>query len=157
MEKGKKIKRLTRGAIIGALYAALTFLLAPISFGAVQCRVSEALCILPLFTPDAIWGLFAGCLITNIYSGSIIDIVCGSLTTLLAAFLTYKTRKHPAAAMAFPCILNGIVVGGYLSLFIADGMPVALCMLAVAAGEAVACYGLGMPIYYVLKKKKFKL
>ena len=85
------IRKITLSAVIAALYAALTLLLAPISFGPVQCRVAECLCILPLFTPYAIPGLFLGCLISNIIgSMGMFDIVFGSLTTLVAAILTYR-------------------------------------------------------------------
>lgn len=147
-----KIEKLTRGAMIAAIYAALTLILAPISFGAVQCRVSEVLCILPMFFPEAVIGLFVGCFIANVMMGSVLDIILGSLTTLLAAFLTYKTRKKPYLAIFFPVILNALIVGGYLSLMY-EGLPVLLSMLYVGIGQAVACYGLGLPLYYILKVK----
>ena len=145
-----KIEKLTRGAMIAAIYAALTLILAPISFGAVQCRVSEVLCILPMFFPEAVVGLFVGCFIANVMMGSVLDIILGSLTTLLAAFLTYKTRKKPYLAIFFPVILNALIVGGYISLMY-EGLPILLSMLYVGIGQAVACYGLGLPLYYILK------
>ena len=147
-----KLSKLTRGAMIAALYAALTLIFAPISFGAVQCRVSEALCILPLFFPDAIWGLFVGCFISNVFMGSVLDMTLGALTTLIAAFLTYKTRKNLYLAIFFPVILNALIVGGYLS-FLYEGLPMLLSMLYVGIGQAISCYGLGLPLYYVLKTK----
>lgn len=153
----KYIKDIARAGIIAAAYIALTLVFAPISFGVVQCRVSEALCILPLFSPVAVWGLFAGCLVSNFFSAtfSIFDVVFGSLTTLAAAFLTYKTRKKPLLAASFPVVLNGIVVGGYLSFL--TGMPPIYCMLTVAAGEAVALYLIGIPLYHMTKNKFKKL
>ena len=91
-------------AIIAALYAALTLLLAPISYGPVQLRLSEAFTVLPMVLPQSIPGLFVGCLIANIFnpSPSIFDIVFGSLTTLLAAYGTYKLRNKPILAAACP-------------------------------------------------------
>ena len=149
-----KTSFITQAAIIAAIYAALTFI-NPFGYGVVQCRVSEALCVLPMLTPCAIPGLFAGCLIANIYTGSLVDIIFGSLTTLLAAFLTYKTRKTPWLAMFFPVILNAVIVGGYLCLLgLSEGMGLGLCMLSVGAGQAVACYVVGMPLYFLLRKTK---
>lgn len=149
---------ITRAGIIAAVYIALTLLLAPISYGPVQCRVSEALCILPLFSPTAIWGLFVGCLVSNILSSTlgIIDIVFGSLTTLIAGYLTYKTRKKPLLAVSFPVILNGIIVGGYLSYFFPE-IPIWYSMITVAAGEAIAIYLIGIPFYHMTKRKLNKL
>ena len=149
------VKKLTIGAAIAAIYATLTNFLSPISYGPVQCRISEALCILPAFTPVAVWGLFVGCLIANIFTGSLIDVVLGSLTTLLAAVLTYKTRKNIYVAMLFPVILNALVVGSYLAVLY-EGVPVLLSILYVGVGQAVSCYGLGLPLYKLLKKKNIK-
>ncbi len=149
------MKKLTYAAVIAAIYAALTLFLTPISFGFIQCRVSEALTILPVMSPVAVPGLFIGCLVANIYTGSIIDIIFGSLTTLLAAWCTYLTRKNRWVAMIFPVVFNAIVVGGYLALFVDKSQPVWLYMLSVGAGQAVACYGLGIPLHNLLKKFNF--
>ena len=89
-----RTKYLTHAAIIAAVYVVLTIIFAPISYGQVQVRISEALTVLPYFTPAAIPGLFIGCIIANIYGGAgIIDIIFGSLATLFAAFLSYKMPK----------------------------------------------------------------
>ena len=83
-------RKLAAAAVTGAAYAALTMLLAPISYGAIQCRVSEVLCILPFFIPCTAWGLFAGCAIANLLSAAgIFDVVFGSLATLLAALCCF--------------------------------------------------------------------
>ena len=89
-------RKLAAAAVTGAAYAALTMLLAPISYGAIQCRVSEVLCILPFFIPCTAWGLFAGCAIANLLSAAgIFDVVFGSLATLLAALCTvHKLREN---------------------------------------------------------------
>ncbi len=147
-----KLKKITFGAVVAAVYAVLTLVLAPVSMGAVQCRISEALTALPLITPVAIPGLFVGCLIANIFLGSIYDMVFGSLATLFAAFLTYRFRKNKWLALFFPVIINAVIVGGYIGLFLSSGMPVWLCMVTVGAGQAVACYGLGIPLYKLLSK-----
>ncbi len=151
-----KLRSITYSAIIAAVYAALTLVLAPVSMGAVQCRISEALTILPLFTPVAIPGLFIGCLIANLFLGSVYDIIFGSLTTLLAAFLTYRFRKNRYIALLFPVVLNAVVVGGYIGLFLDNSMAVWLCMLTVGLGQAVACFGLGLPLHTLLRKLKIE-
>lgn len=152
-----KIKNLTFSATVAAIYIALTMLLAPISFGPVQCRVSEALCVLPIFTPYAIPGLFLGCLISNLIGGmGMFDIVFGSLTTLVAAYLTYKCRFNKILAIFFPVILNALVVGAYLS-FIASASGFtwagfALFGFQVGLGQVVSCYGIGFLLYYYITK-----
>ena len=89
--KNLSLRKLTFAAVVGALYAALTIALAPISYGPLQFRVSEVLCILPFFFPFTAWGLFVGCALANLFgSGLLPDIVFGSLATLLAALCTSK-------------------------------------------------------------------
>ena len=153
------IKNLTFAATVAALYIALTLLLAPISFGPIQCRVSEALCILPLFTPYAIPGLFIGCLISNLIGGmGMFDIVFGSLTTLIAAYLTYKCKFNKYLAIFFPVILNALVVGAYLSyIYITPETGFtwagfAIFGLQVGLGQVVSCYGIGLLLYYYITK-----
>ena len=90
-----KVLRITQGAVIAALYVVLTMVFAPISFGPVQVRIAEALCIMPMFTPAAIPGLFIGCLIANLIGGGImLDVIFGSLATLIGAVLGYMLRKN---------------------------------------------------------------
>lgn len=118
-------RKLTAAAISGAAYAALTILLAPISYGPVQFRVSEALCILPAFIPCTAWGLAAGCAISNLVSAyGILDIVFGSLATLgagLCAAWVAKGRAHPlpmgraVAVCLMPVIWNAPVVGALIA------------------------------------------
>lgn len=145
-------RSLCLSAIIAALYAALTLLLAPISYGNIQCRVSEAFTVLPMVLPQSIPGLFVGCLIANIFSPtpSIWDIVFGSLTTLIAACGTYVLRKKPVLAAACPIVANGVIVGLMLALLYC--LPVALTMGEVAIGELGAVF-LGMVLLTVLKSR----
>lgn len=141
-------------AVIAALYAALTLLLAPLSYGPVQLRVSEAMTLLPLVLPQAIPGLFVGCLIANLYTGMLTDILFGSLATLLAAIGTHLLRKKPLLAAACPVLANGVIVG--LVLALSSNWPVLLTMLQVAAGEVGAVL-IGFVILGAIKRSKIDL
>ncbi len=129
-------RSLCLSAVIAALYAALTLLLAPISYGPIQLRLSEAMALLPILLPQAIPGLFVGCLIANLYTGMLTDIVFGSLATLLAAIGAYALRKKPLLAAACPVVVNGVIVG--LTLALSANLPVALTMGQIALGELAA-------------------
>lgn len=144
MENRMNTQSLTRGAIIAALYAALTLLLAPISYGEVQIRIAEALTLLPVLMPEAVPALVIGCLIANILGGcTVLDIVFGSLATLLAALCTRALRRNLLAASAMPVIFNGLIVGAVVHFAYAPAIPLPLCMLFVAAGETVSAMLLG--------------
>lgn len=137
-------------AMIAALYAALTLLLAPISYGAIQCRISEAMTLLPILLPQAIPGLVIGCLVANLLSPvAIWDVIFGTLATLIAALGTYQLRKKPLLAALCPVVANGIIVGVMLAVFYA--LPLWLTMLEVAVGEAVAV-ALGFILLAALRK-----
>ena len=145
---------LAQGALIAAVYVVLTFVFAPISFGEIQVRVSEALTILPLFTPSAIPGLFVGCLIGNIAGGAMVpDIVFGSIATLLGAFGTYLLRKQkPFFGTLPPIIANTLIVPPVLRFAYGVPLSVPFLMLTVGIGEVAACMGLGLLLYLVLKR-----
>jgi uncharacterized membrane protein len=137
--------------VIAAAYAALTVLLAPISFNAVQFRAAEALTLLPVILPQSIPGLALGCLLGNLIAGAVWqDIVFGSLATLLAAFATRFFKKHIWLAAFMPVLLNGLVVGGVLSWLY--NLPFWATAGSVAIGEAAVCYMLGIPLIQLLKK-----
>ena len=146
-------KRLVRGAVIAAVYAVLTLVLAPMSYGPFQLRFSEALCILPLFLPEAVPGLFIGCVIANFGSNlGAFDIIFGSLFTLSAALLTWKLRGKPAwIALLPPVLINAFGVGALL-YFMADA-PYWITSMWVGLGQFAAVYVIGLPIYYLIKKK----
>lgn len=147
---------LTRAAAVAALYAAFTLLLAPISFGPLQFRVSEALTVLPIFLVEAVPGLFVGCLIANLLlSATVFDIVFGSLATLLAACLTRRLRNRPALALLPPVLVNAVVIGLILSLTL-ENTPFLLTALTVGVGQLGACYGLGYPLSLALRKINFR-
>ena len=141
-------------AVIAALYAAMTLLLAPNSYGPIQLRLSEAMTLLPILLPQAVPGLFVGCLIANLYTGMLTDIIFGSLATLLAAIGTYLLRKKPVLAAACPVAANAVIVGLVLSL--SFNLPVALTMLEVGIGELGAVL-LGMLILSGIKRAKIDL
>lgn len=154
MKKG--VGFMTQAAMIAAIYVVLVFVFAPISFGPVQIRVAEALTILPFFTPAAIPGVFLGCLIGNLLSPGMIvlDIVFGSLATLLAAVISYKLRGNKYLVPLPPIIVNMIVVPFVLKYGYGVPMPLILSALAVGTGQIVSCYGLGLVLIQVLEKYK---
>lgn len=145
-------KRILQGAIIASIYAVLTILLAPISYGPMQVRVSEALTILPAMTGAGVSGLFVGCLVSNILGPyGIVDVVVGSSASLLAALASYKLRERPILVPLPPVIINGILIGGMLHFaYSVPNLPA--CMAWVALGQLVACYGLGYPLLKLLKR-----
>ena len=145
-------RSLCLAGIIAALYAALTLMLPALSFGAVQCRLSEVFTLLPLVLPQSIPGLFVGCLVANLLSPvGVWDVLFGSLATLLAALGTYALRRRPLLAAACPVIANGVIIGIMLS--VVYSLPAALTMLQVALGEAIAV-ALG---YVILKALNTRL
>ena len=152
--KNNKTLYLTQGAMIAAIYVLLTVLFAPISFSEIQVRISEALTILPLFTPAAVPGLFAGCLLGNILGGAILpDIIFGSLATLIGAIGTYHLRKQkPIFGTLPPIVSNTIIVPFVLRYAYGIKLPVPFMMLTVGIGEVLSCGVLGMLVYTVMKK-----
>lgn len=149
-----KIRYLVEAAIIAAMYAALTILI-PGGSGQIQVRVSEALTVLPFFTPAAIPGLFVGCLIANFFVGAgIYDLIFGSLATLLAAYLTHKMPLKYLAPLP-PVIINAVVVAFILKL--TANLPILVTMGFVALGELIACYALGYPLLLFIEKRGGKL
>lgn len=163
MKKNSIAKTIAYGGIIAALYVALTFIANAFGLAnyAIQVRFSEALTILPYFTPAAIPGVFIGCLLSNALTGCmLIDTVCGSLTTLVAAVITYfigKTKplgKHSKwLAPIPPIVLNTLVIPFILAYAykIEGGVP--YFMLTVGAGEIISCGILGMILLLALSKR----
>lgn len=144
--------KLVRASLIAALYAVLVIVFAPISFNAIQCRIAEALTILPFLFPEAIPGLFIGCLIANIFGGTLWDIALGSLATLLAAWMTSKAPNLYWAAVP-PVVVNAVVVGGYVGAI--SNIPFYLAVPYVGVGQAIVCFGIGIPLARLLQKVFF--
>jgi uncharacterized membrane protein len=139
---------LARSALIAALYALLVLAFAPMSFGPVQFRVAEAMTLLPWLFPEAIPGLFVGCLVSNLFGGlGIVDMLFGSLATLLAAWLTRRMPNLLWAAVP-PVLVNALVVGTYLSVLL--DVPLAATILYVGLGQAGVCFLLGIPLATLL-------
>ena len=161
------IRKITYAAIVAAIYAGLTIFLAPISYGPLQFRLSEVLCILPFFFPFSVWGLFVGCLLANIVSVyGIIDIVFGSLATLLAALCTMyigKKSRRGYAAKALAClppvIANGVIIGAVIALATTPGAAFwagfAVNGVQVAIGELAVMFVLGYPLMVYLPTSHF--
>ena len=144
-------KRLVRGGLIAGLYVVITYYLSAFSFGPLQFRASEAFAVLPILYPEAIPALFIGVLISNIFGGyGLPDIIGGSLTTLLAAFVTYKYRGSIIAYLS-PIIFNAILISLYLHLLV--GLPYWLTVLQIGLSEAVVIILLGYPLITLLRKR----
>lgn len=150
-----KPRNLCISAVIAAIYTVLTMVLAPISYGNIQCRISEAMTVLPIIMPQAIPGLFVGCLLSNLFAPTpfLPDIIFGTLATLLAAIMTYSLRNR-VHAIAFlpPVVMNALVVGTVVHQCYVPEVSLWLCMLEVGIGEAIAVYILGSVLLVALKK-----
>lgn len=152
------VKGLTQAGVIACLYAVLTLMpgLGAIAYGPVQLRVSEALAVLPIFTPWAVPGLTVGCLIANMASPMALDMVFGTAATLLAAYFTYRLRNHMKAAVLMPAVFNGIIIGSMITIFDNNAVRSLKLLLfnmgTVALGELAVCALLGYPLALYLKK-----
>ena len=148
---------LTQAAAIAAIYTVLTLVFAPLSYGEgmVEVRISEMLTVLPYYTPAAIPGLFVGVIISNLFSPvGAVDVVLGSLATLIAAWLTYKMPKKALAPLP-PVVANGLIIGGMLHYVYK--FPLLFSILSVTAGQIVSCYVLGGILMMMLEKVKSHL
>lgn len=153
--RNKKVLFTTQAAMIAALYVVLTMLANALGLAnhAIQVRFSEALTILPYFTPAAIPGLTIGCVISNLLTGCMpLDVVFGSCATLLGAVGTYLLRKYKWAAPLPPIIANTIIVPFILAyVYRAEG-TIPYFMLTVGIGEVISCGILGMILLGVVEK-----
>lgn len=162
-------KKLTAAAVVGAAYAALTMVLAPISYGAIQMRVSEVLCILPFFAPCTVWGLFIGCAIANLISASgILDVIFGSLATLGACLCIAALGKGSGArswtrcilAVLMPVVWNAVIVGLVLMWTLTETAFPAFSPVfwvfagEVGAGELAVMVILGLPLLRLLPRNE---
>ncbi len=159
----QRTQHMVQGAVIAAIYTVLTLLAAAVNlaYGPIQFRFSEALTILPIFTPAAIPGLAIGCLLSNIWSGyGVADMVFGTAATLLAAIATRMVRNIrfknvPFLAALPPVLINAVIIGLEISIFSPGGFMWATFLsmaLSVGAGELVICYALGLPLAAALER-----
>lgn len=163
------LKRLSFSALVAAMYAGATLLFAPLSFGALQCRFSEALCILPFVYPESAWGLFIGCLLANLMSGNLFDVIFGSLATLLSSLCiaAIGKRGHSKRKQLFACcmpvlinalIVGAIITGEYEGKHIFQNLGLyALNAAYIALSEALVMFLLALPLLdFLIKKSIFK-
>ncbi|MCR5250280.1 MAG: QueT transporter family protein [Lachnospiraceae bacterium] len=160
----KKIRFLVQGALIAALYVVMTYVanLFGLASGVIQVRISEALTVLPFFTPAAIPGLFVGCLLSNLLTGCAPwDVVFGSLATLLGALGTYaiahsgkgsKLIKKWAAPLP-PILANTLIIPWVLRFVYAAPDSIPFLMLTVGAGEVISCGFLGLILLFALEPR----
>lgn len=153
--RSKRVTFITQAAMIAAIYVVLTMFVSALNLasGAIQIRISEALTVLPAFTPAAIPGLFVGCLISNLISGCLpLDVVFGSLATLLGACGSFLLRKWKWAVPVPPILSNVLIVPLILTYVyhIPGGIP--YFMITVGIGQIISCGVLGMIIYNILAK-----
>ena len=156
--KSKKLVFICQAAVIAALYVVLTYVFSAFASGVIQVRVSEALTILPAFTPAAIPGLVIGCLLSNTLTGCVLlDIIFGSVATLIGALGSYALSRHTWLVPIPPIVSNMIIVPFVLryAYGATDAFP--FMIATVGAGEIISCYLLGMLLYGALKKMNHSL
>lgn len=162
-------KRICRAGVVAALYVTLTYVFMPFAFGPFQIRPAEALCILPLFFPETIPALFIGCAISNVTSPyAFYDVAFGSLTTLISALGTYTVGRffkndwtRLLLGGIFPVLLNAFMIP-LVIVFLCDGaagyataaIAYFTFVFSIFLTESVWIYGLGIPLYFALKKLK---
>lgn len=146
-------RKLTFTAAIAAIYVVLTVTLAPLSYGWMQFRVSEALTILPFFTPLAIPGLTIGVLIANLYSSAgILDLIIGPLATLIAAILTSRIKNKWLAPIP-PIVVNAVLIGAMLGILFSSEVTIPMAMLWVGIGQFGVLYTLGMMLMLFIERR----
>ena len=157
-------RQMARCAVIAAVYVALCLVLAPFSYGAVQVRIAEALCLLPVFGAEYIVGVTLGCFLANLFGSTILDVIFGTLATLLACLVTWKLRSVRLKGLAIPASLppvlfNAVIVGAEITLFFTDYQAMSaplwlLCLsngISVGVGELISCTVLGVALVKLIE------
>ena len=150
------VQDLTLAALLAAVYAVLTVALPIPQYSGVQLRVAEAMTVLPFLFPAATPGLFVGCIIANLFSPYPLDILCGSLATLIACLLTQRVGNRWLAPLP-PVVCNALIVGAEVAWFetgFGPGFAQAYLFNAftVGLGELIACFVLGELLLSALPK-----
>ncbi|MDY2695322.1 QueT transporter family protein [Gemmiger sp.] len=158
------VARLVRCAVIAAVYVVLCLALAPFSYGAVQVRIAEALCLLPVFGAEYIVGVTLGCFLANLLGSTVIDVVFGTLATLLACLVTYKLRNVRVKGLAIPAslppvVFNMLIVGAFeITFFFSDTAPTAALAafnaVAVGIGEIISCTIVGVALVKLVESNE---
>ena len=160
MNRHMTTRALTQGAVIAALYVALTYIasLLGLSSGVIQIRLSEALCVLPIFLPAAIPGLYIGCLLANILTGCVaLDILMGPIATLIGTVGTYLLRRHPRLALLPPILSNAIIVPVVLRYGYGMGDAMWYMVLTAGIGAATSVGILGSLLFTALHRRALAL
>ncbi len=172
MTSKNNLRRLVLCAMIAAAYAVASLAIPALSFNGLQMRVGEALTLLPVLFPEAIFGVTLGCFVTNaigLMSGADmlpLDLVIGTTATLLAAIATYKLRNVrwkglPLLSALMPVIFNAIIIGAELAFVLSEsGFSFEIFLIQgalVGLGELVACFVLGIPLVLAFEKRNIKL
>ena len=163
MKNNVSVRNLARCAVVAALYVVLCMALQPLSYGAVQVRVAEALCLLPVFGAEYIAGVVLGCFLANLLGSTIVDVILGTLATLLACVVTYKLRNVRIGGLAIPASLppvafNAVIIGIEIAvLFPEPGSSAPLWLacvsngISVGIGELISCTVLGVLLVKIIE------
>ena len=155
MRQNKTVYFMVHSAMIAAIYVVITMSFSAISFGPVQFRISEALCILPYFTPAAIPGLFLGCFLSNfLYGAAALDVICGSIATLLGAIGSYALRKNKWLVCIPPIVANMAIIPWVLRFAYGSEEMIAYATVTVGIGEILAVGVLGNLLLVTLDRYK---
>lgn len=154
-------KRLVRAAMVAAIYVVLCLVLAPFSYGAVQVRLAEMLCLLPVFGAEYIVAVTLGCFLANLLGSTLVDVVFGTAATLVACLLTYAVRKMRVGGLAIPAAIppivsNAVIVGALELTFFLPGVTGTAALaawnaLTVGIGEVVSCGILGVALVKLME------
>lgn len=163
----RRTKRMVRCALIAAVYVVLCLVLQPFSYGAVQVRIAEALCLLPVFGAEYIVGVTLGCFLANLFGSTIMDVIFGTTATLLACLVTWRLRHVRIKGLAIPASLppvlfNAVIVGIEISVFFTDPSVVSaplwlLCVsngISVGIGELISCTVVGVALVKLIESNR---
>ena len=157
MKNNVSVRKLARCAVVAALYVVLCMALQPLSYGAVQVRVAEALCLLPVFGAEYIAGVVLGCFLANLLGSTIVDVILGTLATLLACVVTYKLRNVRIGGLAIPASLPPVAFIEIAVLFPEPGSSAPLWLacvsngISVGIGELISCTVLGVLLVKIIE------
>ena len=161
--KNLSVRKLARCAVVAAIYVVLCMALQPLSYGAVQVRVAEALCLLPVFGAEYIAGVVLGCFLANLLGSTIVDVIFGTLATLLACLVTYQLAKVRVKGLAIPAslppvVFNAVIIGIEIAVLFPDPTSSAPLWLAcitngisVGVGELISCTVLGVLLVKIIE------
>lgn len=163
MNQNSSVRKLVHCGVVAAIYVVLCLALQPLSYGAVQVRVAEALCLLPVFGAEYIVGVVLGCFLANLLGSTIVDVIFGTLATLLACLVTYQLAKVRVKGLAIPAslppvVFNAVIIGIEIAVMFPDPTSSAPIWLAcitngisVGIGELISCTVLGVVLVKLIE------